>query len=141
MTVTLLTQLLFISGIVHFCILVASALVPFRLNWREELAGLSRLHRQMYWTYGGYVVIAIVAFGCISVTNAAELARGSGLARGFCLYVFVFWLVRLGLQGVFDVKPHLTAWWLKLGYGLLTVLFAFLAAVYGWAALGAVRVR
>jgi uncharacterized membrane protein YhaH (DUF805 family) len=125
MTVTLLTQLLFISGIVHFCILVASALVPFRLNWREELAGLSRLHRQMYWTYGGYVVIAIVAFGCISVTNAAELARGSGL----------------GLQGVFDVKPHLTAWWLKLGYGLLTVLFAFLAAVYGWAALGAVRVR
>ena len=51
----------------------------------------------------------------------------------------VFWLVRLGLQFVFDVQPHLTAWWLKAGYGLLTVIFLFLTVVYGWAAVGPVR--
>ncbi len=139
MTAALLTRLIFAAGLVHFSILVASSLVPFRLNWREELKCLPRLHLQMYWTYGGYVVLSIVAFGCISVANAAQLAGRSGLARGFCLYVFVFWLVRLGLQGVFDVKPHLTAWWLKAGYGLLTVLFAGLTLVYGWAAFGPVH--
>jgi hypothetical protein len=35
---------------------------------------------------------------------------------------------------VFDVKAHLTAWWLKLGYFVLTLMFAGLAIVYTWAA-------
>jgi hypothetical protein len=35
---------------------------------------------------------------------------------------------------VFDVEEHLTAWWLRLGYHGLTVLFLFFTAVYGWAA-------
>jgi hypothetical protein len=34
-------------------VLIASSLVPFRLNWRQEFKALSRLHRQMYWVYGG----------------------------------------------------------------------------------------
>jgi hypothetical protein len=130
-----LTTLLFAGGLAHFLVLIASALVPFRLNWREELRSLSRLHRQMYWVYGGYIVLAIAAFGLISVANARELARGGGLARGFCAYVAVFWGVRVVLQGVFDVKEHLNAWWLRLGYHALTVLFACLALLYGWAAI------
>jgi hypothetical protein len=139
MTTPLLARLIFFAGLAHFSILVASALVPFKLNWREDLKPLPKLHRQMYWTYGGYVVLSIVAFGCISVANAHELAARTGLARGFCLYVCVFWLIRLALQGVFDAKPFLTAWWLKLGYGLLTILFAGLTLIYGWAALGPVQ--
>jgi uncharacterized membrane protein YhaH (DUF805 family) len=97
--------------------------VPFQLSWQKELAVLSKLHRQMYWVYGGYVVLAIVSFAAISMLDAEEIASGSGLARGFCLYVAVFWDVRGCLQLVFDVKEHLTAWWLKAGYHLLTVLF------------------
>ena len=139
MTVETLTKLIFTAGILHFCILIASALVPFRLNWREDLRSLSRLHRQMYWTYGGYIVLSIIAFGCISLTSAPELARRSTLARGFCLYVFVFWGIRVALQAVFDVKEHLTAWWLRLGYGVLTIIFACLTLIYGWAALGPVH--
>ena len=65
-----------------------------------------------------------------------ELASGSGLARGFCSYVAVFWGVRLLLQGVLDVKEHLGTSWLKLGYGLLTVFFAYFTVVYTWAAFG-----
>jgi len=45
----------------------------------------------MYWTYGGYIVLSIAAFGIISMLHARELANGSGLARAFCLYVTVFW--------------------------------------------------
>jgi hypothetical protein len=131
-----LQTLLVIGGIGQLAVLVASALVPFRLNWRQELASLSTLHRQMYWVYGGYVVLSIVAFGLISLLNARELAAGSGLARGFCLYVAVFWGIRVGLQAAFDVKEHLTAWWLTLGYHGLTALFVFFTALYGYAAWG-----
>ena len=47
----------------------------------------------------------------------------------------VFWGVRVCLQPVFDVKVHLTTWWLKAGYHLLTLLFLSFAALYAYAAL------
>ena len=130
-----LARLIFLAGALQFSVLFASALVPFRLNWKEELACLSPLHRQMYWVYGGYVVLSIVAFGVISLLNADDLAAGSLLARSFCGYVAVFWGVRLCLQPVFDVKGHLTTWWLRAGYHLLSGLFLAFTLLYGWAAL------
>jgi hypothetical protein len=130
-----LPTLIFLAGLGQLGVLVASALVPFQLKWKSELAILSRLHRQMYWVYGGYVVLAIVAFGLISLFNARELASGSGLARGVCGYIAVFWGIRLALQWVFDVKEHLSAWWLRLGYYILTILFASFTLLYGFAAL------
>ena len=135
----MLGDLIFAAGVAQLGVLVASAIVPFRLNWRTELASLSRLHRQMYWVYGGYVVLSIVAFALLSLFNARELAQGSALAKGLCLYIAVFWGVRVALQAVFDVKEHLNAWWLKAGYAVLTVLFAALTIVYAWAAAGPVR--
>jgi hypothetical protein len=50
-----LADLIRVAGAGQLGVLVASALVPVRLNWKRDLAGLPRLHRQMYWTYGGYV--------------------------------------------------------------------------------------
>ena len=129
-----LTTLITLAGAAQLSVLIASALVPLRLRWRTALGGLPRLHRQLYWVYGGYVVLAIVAFGLISLFNAAELAAGSGLARGVCAFIAVFWGIRLTLQAVFDVKEHLSAWWLKVGYNTLTVLFVLFTLVYGYAA-------
>ena len=130
-----LSQLIFLAGFGQLAVLAASALVPFQLNWREELKGLRRLHRQMYWVYGGYVVLSIIALGTISVLNAEELAGGGRLARSVCAYTAVFWGIRLGLQVVFDVKEHLTTWWLKLGYAGLTALFAAFTIIYTLAAI------
>jgi hypothetical protein len=130
-----LPNLLLAAGIGQLSVLIASALVPIRLNWREELRSLSRLHRQMYWVYGGYVVLSVISLGLISILNGRELASGTGLARGFCSYVAVFWGIRLCLQGVLDVKGHLSAWWLRAGYVGLTVLFASFTFIYAWAAL------
>jgi hypothetical protein len=124
-----------LAGAGQIGVLIASALVPSRLNWNTELNALPRLHRQMYWVYGGYVVLAIIAFGLISLFNARELAGGSGLARGVCGYIGIFWGIRLALQGVFDVREHLTAWWLKVGYHTLTLLFLSFTCIFGYAAL------
>jgi hypothetical protein len=131
----MMPTLIFLAGIAQLGVLIASSLVPFRLRWKDALAVLPRLHRQMYWVYGGYVVLSIAAFGLLSLFNADELAAGSGLARGVCCYNALFWGARLPLQGIFDTKEHLTTWWLKAGYHLLTILFIGLTALYALAAL------
>jgi hypothetical protein len=129
-----LADVIRLAGVGQLCILVASSLVPFRLNFRRDLASLPTLHRQLYWTYGGYVVMGIITLGVISLTCADELASGSRLARAVCIYGLLFWGIRVSLQAVLDAKPHLTAWWLTAGYHTLTVLFLFFTAVYGYAA-------
>ena len=129
-----LATLICLAGCGQLSVLVASALVPIRLNWRTELSGLNRLVRQMYWTYGGYVVLAIVAFGVICLTCSEELASGSRLARALAAYMAIFWGVRLSLQTVFDVKEHLKTWWLRAGYHTLSLLFGFFTAVFACAA-------
>jgi hypothetical protein len=130
-----LPELIFAAGIGQLCVLVASALVPLRLNWPAELEKLSRLHRQMYWVYGGYVVLSIISFGVISLANSEELAAGSRLARSVCAYIAIFWGIRLSLQAVLDVKQHLTSWWLTAGYHVLTLLFLSFTLIYGMGAL------
>jgi len=131
----MLPKLILLAGAGQLCVLIASTLVPLRLNWAEEFKTLSRLHRQMYWVYGGYVVLSIVAFGVISLVNAQALADGSRLARSVCAYIAVFWGIRLSLQAVLDVKEQFTAWWLSAGYFTLTILFLCFTIVFGAAAI------
>ena len=119
-------------GVLQLSVLIASSLVPLRLNWREELTVLNGLHQQLYWVYGGYVVLAIVSLGLITIFNAHELASGTRLARSFCAFATVFWGVRLALQPFLDVKQHLKTWWLRWGYHTLTVLFLTFTAVFGY---------
>lgn len=126
-----LPALITIAGAAQLCVLIASALVPIRLRWRAQLVVLPRLHQQMYWVYGGYVVFSIIAFGLICLFNAAELASGSRLARSVCAYMSSFWGIRLSLQVVLDVKEHLTAWWLYAGEVLLTILFIIFTLIFG----------
>jgi hypothetical protein len=132
-----LTNLIVLAGLGQLGILIASAMVPFHLRWHTELQALPRLHRQMHWVYGGYVVLSIVAFAALSILNAQELASGSALARGVCAYVAVFWGIRLVLQGVFDIHAYLTRPWMRAGYAVLGLLFASFTAIYGWAAVRA----
>ena len=129
-----LPALLRAAGVCQLGVLSASALVPLRLEWKSALAGLPALHRQMYWTYGGYVAGTILAGGLLAVGLPGELASGTPLARCVCGYFAVFWGARLCLLSVFPVGEHLTAWWLTAGYWALNLVFAGLFAVYGAAA-------
>jgi uncharacterized membrane protein YhaH (DUF805 family) len=137
---SILPTLILIAGAGQLSVLVASSLVPLRLRWKEAFQPLPRLHRQLYWVYGGYVVLGIIALGLLSLLNSAELAAGSPLARGVCLYIAVFWGIRLSLQAVLEAKPFLTTWWLGVGYHTLTVLFLYFTVVFTLAALWPVSV-
>lgn len=127
-----LASALFWIGAAQLCVLIASFLVPFQLNWRRQLAALPPIVRQLFWIYGGYIVLSIIALGTICLACADELAQGARLARAFCGYGLAFWGIRVSLQPFLAAKPFLTTWWLHAGYHLLTLLFAAFSTVFAW---------
>lgn len=127
---------LFIGGLLHFVVLIASALTPRVLDWRANLAALQPFLRRLFWVYGGFIVLVIISFGVLTLLHADELASGAPLPRSVCATIAIFWLARLGVQFfVFDARPFLTTAFLRLGYHGLTLLFTALVFIYACAAL------
>jgi len=129
-----LPLLIWLAGWGQLSVLIASAMVPVKLNWKQELSPLPQLVRQLFWVYGGYVVLMIVSLGLLSLFHAEELASGSRLARSLCLFAAVFWGIRLSLQPFLAARPYLTAWWLWAGEAVLTLWFAAFTLIFALAA-------
>jgi hypothetical protein len=128
--------LLILGGILHFVILIASALTPRVLDWRANLAALHPFLRRLFWVYGCFIVLVIISFGVLTLGHADELAAGAALARSVCAIIAIFWLARLAVQFfVFDARSFLTTTFLRLGYHGLTFLFTTLVFIYGTVAL------
>lgn len=131
-----LAPLILIGGVLHFGILLASALVPQVLDWKASLRQLDGLTRQLVWVHGAFIVLVIIGFGLLSLILSRELAAGTPLARAVCLFIAVFWIARLLVQFfIFDARPYLNSVALKLGYHGLTAVFMYHAVVYSAAGL------
>jgi hypothetical protein len=123
---------LWLMGIAHFLVLVASFQVPSKLKWKEELPLLSAFNRKLMYAYGAFIVLTIVTFGVFTIAMHGELLAGSKAAIFFAGFIAVFWLLRLSLD--FFYYKHED--WPKgkqfvVGHALLTSLFTFLCLSYG----------
>lgn len=128
--------LLQLAGLLQYSILIASALVPRLLDWRNNLAGLNPFLRKLFWVYGIFIVLVIIGFATITLRHVDAMTVGEPLARSLCAFIAIFWALRLVVQiAVFDARPFLTTWFYKLGYHGLTLIFAFLLTIYSWAAM------
>src|SRR5204862_3759393 len=85
-------SLLIIGGVLHFVILIASALTPRVLDWRANLASLHPFLRRLFWVYGSFIVLVIISFGTLTLLRADELASTLPLARSVCAMIALFWL-------------------------------------------------
>jgi hypothetical protein len=120
---------LWLSGIGHFVLLIASFQVPYRLDWKRDLAKLTPFNRKLMWVHGGAAVFTIVAFGILTLALHDEILRGERAALGLAVFIGLFWLIRI----LVDFLYYDHADWPKgrgfvIGHGLLTALFCFLAA-------------
>ena len=131
------TELLIqIGGVLHFCILLASALAPIASRWTTHLALLPSLLRQMFWVYGGFIVLVIIGFGTMILAHTDDLASGEPLGRAVSALIAIFWFARLLVQWlVFDAKPFITNRFYRIGYHALTCVFIYLSAVFGYVAI------
>jgi hypothetical protein len=128
--------LLQFAAALQLLILIVSASTPRVLDWRTNLAALHPFLRKLFWVYGAFIVMAIIAFATLTFLHAEAMAAQEPVARSLCVFIAIFWSARLVVQfAIFDPRPFLTNWFYRFGYHALTVAFAFLIFIYGKAAI------
>ena len=119
---------LWLSGIGHFVILCASFQVPYRLDWKHDLAKLMPFNRKLLWVQGSFTVLTIMAFGVLTLTLHNELLRGDRAALALATFIGIYWTSRI-LVDAFYFSHH--DWpqgpLFVVGHVLLTTLFVCLA--------------
>ena len=120
---------LWLAGIGHFCVLIASFQVPSRLHWSEDLKKLTSFNRKLMWVHGAFAVLTIIAFGTLTMGLHGEMLRGDRAALGVALFIGVYWALRIAVDFFYyDHKDWPSGRGFIVGHILLTLLFAYLAA-------------
>jgi len=131
MTERLLSSALWLAGLGHFCVLVASFQVPGRLGWKSDLARLTPFNRKLMWTYGGFTVFTIFAFGILTLALHAEMLCGDRAALGLAGFIGAYWSARIAVDALyFSHSDWPQGALFVVGHALLTALFVGLAATY-----------
>ena len=125
-----------LGGLVQLGIAVTSLAVPRLLDWKHRLASLDEFTRRLFWVYAAFTLLVNTGLGLVAVLEPAALSSGEGLGRTICLFIALYWLLRLALQYVvLDTRPLRLGRLPRAGYHLLTAAFVFLVVVFGAAAL------
>jgi hypothetical protein len=94
--------LLWAAGALQLVIAGANLFLPRILRYRENLARVSPMVREIFLVHSGYIVLMLVAFGIISIAFAPDLAGGSGLGRFLSAFLALFWGLRIPVQVAYD---------------------------------------
>lgn len=128
-----LRNLVWLAGALQFCQIPAMLASPRMLNWREDLAKLSAINRQIVVVIGGAIVLAGIGLGVVVVLCATEMVNGGRLGTALCGFLAIFWLYRDIVQIFLYSKiwPEGVAG--KLSHYGLMVLFTFQVCAYSTA--------
>ena len=122
---------LWLAGAGHFVILIASAQVPSRLGWKEDLRQLRPFNRKLLWVQGGFTVLTIIAFGSLTLALHDELLRGDRAAMGLAAFIGFYWTARILVDAFyFSHADWPQGRMFVAGHSLLTALFCLLAGSY-----------
>ena len=111
---------------------IASFWIPKALGWREKLAGLTPLMRELWWTYSLYVWSSHVFFAVLALGFGDWLMSRTGPATAMSIFMLLWWSVRLWLQFFgFDLREIEGSKANRVAKHLLTLLFVGLVVLYG----------
>jgi hypothetical protein len=129
MTTLTMTHLLWIAGCIHVGIVLANIPLPRMLNVRENIAGVPKFIKQVFYVHWFYIVLIVGFFAALCFGFARDLMGASALGRFLSGFMSGFWLLRIALQ------------WLYYDYSLLrqhrvlyltyTVSLIVLVAIFG----------
>jgi hypothetical protein len=124
--------LIWVAGLLQLGIAAANLLLPRILRYRENLARMSPMVREIFLVHSGYIVLVLIAFGAMSLAFAPDLAGGSRLGRFLSAFLALFWLLRIPVQLGYD--PAVRRKYRALDVAFLVALF-YLGGTYLLAAL------
>lgn len=125
-----LRNLVWTAGLLQFCQIPAMIAAPKTLGWKEDLARLSPINRNIVRVIGGGIVLAGVGTGVVVVLGATEMVAGGLLGTAFCGFLGFFWLYRLCAQVFLYSKIWPGGVMGTLSRYGLTALFTFQAGAY-----------
>lgn len=100
MTITGSTLLLHlrIAGVLLALLVPLNVYIPHRFNWRQEMASLSLLNRQIFQVHSVFIVLTVALFSALLLTCAEALLEPTRLSRAVLIGLTLFWAVRALLQ-------------------------------------------
>ena len=128
-------ELLEIGLIIGGCSLgilsIASFWIPKALGWKEKLAELTPLMRELFWTYSFYVWSSHVFFTILTLGFGGWLMGGTAVAIAMNGFMLFWWSVRLYLQFFgFDLGEIRPSRFNRIAKHLLTLLFMGLVVLF-----------
>ncbi len=128
----LLYYLLVLGGLGQIVLCIGSIKIPAVLNWKQELAPLNPLTRQMFWVYSLYIWSTNLAFGLLSFFAPQFLLQPSGLSAVVSAFICLYWGARVLIQlFYFDRSSAPQGKIYLLAEIALESLFIYLTLVYG----------
>lgn len=123
---------LLFSGCGLLVLTIASFWIPRILGWREKLAELSPLMRELFWTYAAYILASHCFFAILALGFRDWLLSGSPAAAAISGFICFWWSVRVYLQFFgFDLTEVEDTPLNRLAKHLLTLLFLYLMIFFG----------
>jgi hypothetical protein len=92
---------LHIVGALLAALAVVNLFVPRRFRWREEMAALSLLNRQVFQAHNVFVILTIVLCSALLLTSADTLLEPTRLSRAVLIGLTIFWGLRMLMQWLF----------------------------------------
>jgi hypothetical protein len=119
-----------IVGVLLIILAIAHAFFPKYFKWKQDLAPLSLINRQMFYVHSFFIGLVVLLMGLLCVTSTEELLN-TNLGKRICLCLAAFWTARLAVQ-FFAYSPKL---WKGKAFETAThvmfsIFWIYLAAVF-----------
>ena len=134
---TLLEIALQLCAFGQLCIALLNLNLVRMMGWREEVAGMSLLVREVFHVHAWFVSITLGIFAALTWRFAGEIAAGAApIFRWVAMSIAFFWAVRTVLQVVYYSSSHWRGIASKTAvHFILLLIYGSWAILYGFAAL------
>jgi hypothetical protein len=122
-----------LAGALQLVIAAANFFAPTILHYRENLAKVSPIIRQIFTVHSVYIILVLIGFGLICLLFPNDLCGASPLGKFLCGFLAVFWGLRVVLQFTYydrAVKKEHPLGALFFGTAFLYLALAFTAATF-----------
>jgi hypothetical protein len=93
-TTNYLVSLLWIAGVVQASDVLANVAIPAKIGSRENLARVSPIIRQIFWSHWFFIALVLLFFSALCFLFAPFLAGGTPPGRFVSGALAVFWFLR-----------------------------------------------
>ena len=122
-----------IAGILLLVLAASHYFLPKQLGWKEDLAKVTLLTRQIFFVHVGFILLLLILMGTLAVVYAEELAAPSRLAQAVLGGLALFWGLRLLTQlFIYDRSLWRGNRRNTMAHIAAVLLWAYLTAVFGW---------